>query len=360
MSHEQQIDPINEWVILHQFDGELQLVAAGRREFDPNDSKKLRNRFHRVTRAILLPSLEIAAQGTCVNRTAELQGERFTIIAKPIHTPDRSMVIGVYGIASPTSAKMPTEPLIGTWQWRTDEHGNNVGENASVWDDNLHLLHDFPREAVTSERGPAGDWTNRLIPYQQRPRVWDFVKNGLKAAHRKPLRISFGAITGIGTPNPGLKQLTLLGTAMLVDADTGERFAYGFTRANPNPPADQATAMQTMDASQFARAYIELNTNLAFAALDCEQDTVFMTSPSWAEHGLHEPFEGPVTALTDRDDRTALDEYLHAIRNGSSANPVTVALTTEAGTPRRFTIRAARVDPETPASYLLLALEAQP
>jgi hypothetical protein len=356
LTQDQEIDAAGEWVILDRFGATTTLLAVGNRDLG---GASPRRKLTRAGREVLLPALNAALQNGQPSESAiEHGGTTYAVIARPIHIPDGSIVVGAYGVYTPARRPLSPAPLIGAWQWAVDKAGNNVGEDASQWDDNLYELHEFPKTDVTSNKGPVGDWLSRLLPLEDRSRVKPTVDAGIAAGNNIHQLLSFGAITRLGTPNPGRKQLALTGSAMPHPRVKDALLAYGFTREVPRPVDYRTTGLQVVEAAEFTRAYFALASDSAFAAVDCVQSYTFMTSPSWGRLGFHVPFEGDIAALAVEDQRADFEQFLNASRRGEAEDAHDVELLTADGQSHPFRVRTARVDLDAAISrYLVLSIE---
>lgn len=352
-----EIDALGQWVVLDRFGETTTLLAVGDHDLG---GVSPRRRLSQASREVLLPALtEVLDSGIQVSRTTEHGNESYSVRAEPIHTPDRSRVVGAYGIYTGEGRQMPAEPLIGAWQWTVDLEGNNIGETSSLWDDKLFELHEFPQSASQSSRGPVGDWLTRLLPYEERARVKTTVDAGLAAGNNVHQLLTFGAITRLGTPNPGKKQLSLVGSAVPVEGRPGVHYAYGFTREVQQPSIYRTTGLDAIDPADFTRAYFALASETAFAAVDCAQSYTFMTSPSWGRLGFHEPFEGDIAALASEDNRAEFETFIQQARGNDDASERDVDLLRADGTTGLFRVRAARVDSASETSrYLIFSIGA--
>ncbi|WIB66840.1 hypothetical protein DEI93_12865 [Curtobacterium sp. MCBD17_035] len=355
-----EVDPVGRWVVVDHFGAVTSLLAVGDQE---HAGVSPRRNLDRRAREVLLPALsEVIGSGAALRRIVHLGGDAYQVDARPVITPDRSHVTGAYGVFVPAADPVPEPPLIGAWQWTVDTSGNNVGSTSSQWDAGLYRLHEFSPDDVQSSRGPVGDWLTRLLPYEERARVKTTVDAGLAAANGVHQLLTFGAVTRPDTPNPGRKQLALVGTSTVLPDRPGVFYAYGFTREVPKPSTYRTTGLDIVDAAEFARAYFALAGDVAYAAVDCLQSSTFMTSPSWGRLGLHEPFEGDIASLALAEDRPAFEEFVAAARRSVDHDAAThdVRLVRDDGSPARFRVRAARVDRTAAASrYLLLSFEAR-
>lgn len=352
-----EIDALGQWVVLDRFGDATTLLAVGDRDLG---GVSPRRRLSQASREVLLPALTATlTSGKEVTRGIEYGSESYSVCAKPIHTPDRSRVVGAYGIYTGEGRQVPAQPLIGAWQWTVDLTGNNVGDTSSMWDDNLYELHEFPKSASQSSRGPVGDWLTRLLPYEERARVKTTVDAGLAAGNNVHQLLTFGAITRLGTPNPGKKQLSLVGSAVPVEGHPGVHYAYGFTREVQQPSTYRTTGLDTVDPTDFTRAYFALASETAFAAVDCAQSYTFMTSPSWGRLGFHKPFEGDIAALATEEDRAEFETFIQQARRNDDGTERDVDLLRADGTTGLFRVRAARVDSASELSrYLILSIAA--
>lgn len=344
-------DALSQWVVIDRFGETTTLLAIGETEF-PGVSP--RRSLDRRSREILLPALTAALSGTEMTpQPAPYQGAEYVVTASPIRIPDGSRVVGAIGVFAAASAPLPPRPLVGTWQWTVDTSGNNVGENSSLWDDNLFELHEYPRDAIRSSKGPVGDWLSQMLPYEERARVKATVDAGLFAGNNVHQLLTFGAVTPRGTR----KQLALTGTAMPLEDMPGVHFAYGFTREVAAPSTYKTTGLEEVETGDFARAYLELARDTAFAAIDCEQTYTFMTSPSWRNLGLLSPFDGDVRTLATPDDHVRFERFVDDARSGEPDDQ-NFALHVEGGRVDTFRVAAARVDRDSArARYLLLSFE---
>ncbi|GAA4266613.1 hypothetical protein [Frondihabitans peucedani] len=354
---ESQINALGQWVVLDRFGDTTTLLAVGNQDLD---GVSPRRHLSQVGRQVLLPALtEALSNGSAVDRVAEFGDESYVVRVKPIHTPDKSRVVGAYGIYTEEGRQLPPEPLIGAWQWTVDLTGNNVGDTSSLWDDNLYELHEFPKSASQSSRGPVGDWLTRLLPYEERARVKTTVDAGLAAGNNVHQLLTFGAITRLGTPNPGKKQLSLVGSAVPIEGRPGVHFAYGFTREVQRPSTYRTTGLDVVDPTEFTRAYFALASETAFAAVDCAQSYTFMTSPSWGLLGFYEPFEGDIAALATEKGRLEFETFIEQARQSDGETQLDVKLLRADGTTDWFRVRAARVDKAGDSSrYLILSIGA--
>jgi hypothetical protein len=344
-------DALSQWVVIDRFGEITTLLAIGEAEFPGVSPRKS---LDRRSREILLPVMTKALSGAETPAEATTyQGVGYTVTASPIRIPDGSRIVGAVGVFVAAPASLPPRPLVGTWQWTVDTTGNNVGENASVWDDNLFELHEYPREAIRSSRGPVGDWLTEMLPYEERARVKATVDAALFAGNSLHQLLTFGAVTPRGTR----KQLALTGTATPIEDQPGVHFAYGFTREVAAPSTYKTSGIEAVDTGDFARAYLELARETAFAAFDCEQTYTFMTSPSWSRVGLPSPFDGDIRTLAVGDDRTRLQTFVDDARSAEHDDQEFSLRLGDGGT-GHFRVAAARVDRDGPrARYLLLSFE---
>lgn len=353
------IDDEAKWVILDRFGGATTLLAVGDVTID---GKSPRKSLTETGRRILLPLLIQAMDDrTAVEAATEYRGAPLTVVATPILTPDRTRVVGAYGCYAPKGDPVPEEPLIGAWQWTVDLSGNNVGDTSSLWDDNLYRLHEYDPSSVSSTKGPVGDWLTKLLPREDRAQVKTVVDAGLAAANGIHQMLTFGAITRLGTENPGRKQLALTGTSEAVEGSPGVIRAYGFTREVPEPTRVITSGLDVVNVADFTRAYFELASETAFVAIDCVQSYVFMTSPSWETLGFHPDFEGDLATLSTADERNRVEETIATARRPDQATPpvLTTSLKTRTGIYKKVRIRFSRVDREASVSrYLIAAVEA--
>jgi hypothetical protein len=351
-----EIDANDRWVVVDRFGGVVTLLAVGDEDL-PGVSP--RRHLDRRSRELLLPALADAMERDVpVSQVASFDSAEYAVMAKPIRIPDGSLVVGALALFTSRDVSAPPEPLVGSWQWRVDTSGREVGADASLWDDNLFELHEYPRDAVRSSRGPVGDWLSRLLPYEERAKVKTTVDAGLFAGNNVHQLLTFGAITRLGSPNPGRKQLALVGTAMPVEGRPGVHFAYGFTREVKRPAAYRTTGLDVVDPADFTRAYFELLPEAAVAAVDCVQSYTFMTSPGWAGAGFYDPFEGDIAALATPDDRGGFEQFIARSRSAESAETTVVSLLHADGTAALYSVHASRVDHGVSESrYLLLSFE---
>ncbi len=185
------------------------------------------------------------------------------------------------------------------------------------------------------------------------------VDAGLAAGNNVHQLLTFGAITRLGTPNPGRKQLSLVGSAVPEQGRPGVHYAYGFTREVQRPTTYRTTGLDVVDAAEFTRAYFALASEMAFAAVDCAQSYTFMTSPSWGRLGLYEPFEGDIAALTSEKSRADFESFIAQARKNDDRAQRNVDLIRADGTVGAFRVRAARVDATVDVSrYLILSIAA--
>ena len=356
---DRQVDALNNWVILDRFGGQTTLLAVGSPD-DPGVSP--RRNLAQEAREVLLPDLlEVLSTGNEVNRIVCRAGDEFQVTIRPIHSPDGSVVSGCYGLYRKAGQACPPVPLIGAWQWTVDRSGNNVGRNASQWDENLYRLHELEPEDIVSKKGPAGDWITRLLPYEDQARVKSVVDAGMINADNKQILLSFGAIIDPDSAAPRRKQLALTGTAMPHPTLPDCTFAYGFTREVHGHVQDATQHLPVVDSALFTRAYFELASSTVFAAIDCEQNFVFMTSPSWESQGLPARFDGNIAQLLEETDAEALRAHLHEVCTRStegSPRPIALRLRLEENALRLFSVRAVRVGDALPGRYVLLSLEA--
>ncbi|AMM22596.1 hypothetical protein AX769_20850 (plasmid) [Frondihabitans sp. PAMC 28766] len=345
-------------MVLDRFNDVTTLLSVGN---VPVNGKSPRKTLTETGRRVLLPALVAAMDNKrTIDVVVEHGTTQWSVTAKPIVTPDGTEIIGAYGIYGPTGTPYPPEPLIGAWQWTVDRSGNNVGELSSLWDKNLYALHEYDPGAVSSTKGPVGDWLTKLLPHEDRAQVKTVVDAGLSAANGIHQLLSFGAITRLGTDNPGRKQLALTGTSVPVPGSPGVFHAYGFTREVPSPTRVITSGLNVVNVADFTRAYFELASETAFVAIDCIQSYVFMTSPSWARLGFHPDFEGDLATLSPTTERPNAEAVILAARQGDPASfdPLITTLKTRADDFKAVRIRFSRVDRDvTPSRYLIAAVE---
>lgn len=357
-------DTRGQWAVFSHFGGQLSLHARGNESIyatSEDDKLSARRLLDERSRAVLFDALRhTVASGESVSTQQEHAGDDYQVIVRPILTPDSSMIIGAIAVFDYDRAVLPAEPRIGTWQWNVGPDGKNYGDNASIWNDDLYRLHEYQPDTVSNERGPAGEWLNKLVPPAEQQHVTDFVNKGLTACNNRALVLSMGAITRPGSSNPGRKQLELIGTAMPHPDHAGVRFAYGFTREVPRSGRSLPAGYETIPTSEVIRAYFEVASKLALAAVDCQIGVTFQRSPGWSAFGLHPEFDGDFAALVPEDERQELLAYFDRARASDAAGrqPHHAAVRLLDGTDRSVSITAVRVDRDAEISrYLLLALD---
>lgn len=363
-THHDKYDTIGQWAVFSHFGEQLSLHARGDESIYPiSDEDKLsaRRLLDERSRAVLLEPLRTAISSAETVVTRQRHGaSEFQVHVRPILTPDRTMVIGAVAAYDFIRAVLPAAPLIGAWQWTVGPDNKNYGDRASIWDDNLYRLHEYQPDAVTNDRGPAGEWLNKLVPPVEQQHVTDFVNKGLDACNNMFLVLSMGAITRPGTAKPGRKQLELIGTAMPHPEHAGVRFAYGFTREVSRAGRSLPAGYDTIPTSEVIRAYFEVASKLALAATDCQIGVTFQRSPGWTALGLHPEFDGDFTTLVPEAERRALLTYLQAARASDEAGgrPHRTSVRILDGQDLEVDITAVRVDRDAEVSrYLLLALD---
>ncbi len=211
-------DTIGRWAVFSYFGGQLSLHAVGDESVyatSEDDKLSARRLLSERARGVLLEPLRQAlAAGQQVSWEQTHADASYQVVVQPITTPDGTMTIGALAAYDLADAVLPSPPLVGTWQWTVGPDGKNFGEDASIWNDDLYRLHEYQPTNVTNDRGPAGEWLNKLVPPAEQQHVTDFVNKGLTICNNQALVLSMGAVTRPGTANPGRKQLELIGTAM--------------------------------------------------------------------------------------------------------------------------------------------------
>lgn len=363
-THHDKYDTIGQWAVFSHFGEQLSLHARGDESIyaiSDDDKLSARRLLDERSRAVLLDPLRTSiASGEPVAMRQRHGSSEYQVLVRPILTPDRTLVIGAIAAYDFVRAVLPAAPLIGTWQWAVGPDDKNYGDRASIWDDNLYRLHEYQPDEVSNDRGPAGEWLNKLVPPVEQQHVTDFVNKGLAACNNLALVLSMGAITRPGTAKPGRKQLELIGTAMPHPAHAGVRFAYGFTREVPRPGRSRPAGYDTIPTSEVIRAYFEIASKLALAAVDCQIGVTFQRSPGWTALGLHPDFDGDFTTLLPESERLALLTYLQGARASDVAGglPHRTAVRILDGQDLAVDITAVRIDRDAEVSrYLLLALE---
>lgn len=351
------IDAYGRWTVIDPTEEGASLLAVGDTEYDGISPK---NWLDERSRLVLLKKLRNSLHyGEAFEGVSLYRGTEYVVITKPIWSPDHKQVVGAKGIFALRRSRLPEEPKTGAWQWRVDHKGRNVGEDSSRWDGVLFEIYGITAEMISSRRGPAGEWLNKLIASRDRHKIKLTIDSGVTANNRKRHLISYEITYGYGSPNPGKKQIRNSARAY-DDPDYPDAIMLrGFSREVALPTRLMTPGLSPIPTGLIPDAIFALASDRAFAAIDLPQDTTFQTSASWASLGLQPNFENNIAALAHPDDKTPLEGHLQAIAEGSITPDIVISpqLRTTDNAWRAFDISAARIDTdEHPSRYLMISL----
>jgi hypothetical protein len=339
------IDARGKWVILDTTPLGVSLLSVGSTDY-PGISP--RNWLTEESRSALLAKLkETVATGEDFTGRVSYRGYEFDVVTKAIWSPDRRQVVGVTGIYDTLASNFPAERLIGTWQWRVCRNtGKNVGEDASIWDQNLFDIYGMDPQMVESNRGPAGQWLNKLVSTRDRNAIKLLIDSGVSVNNRDRHLLSYEVIFGYGTPKPSKKQMSMTARAYDDPDYPDALMLLGFSREVALPTEFVTPGLTPVPAGLIVDAIFALASNRAFAVVDLLQEVTAQTSASWTELGLLKDFEGNIAALAHPEDKAALEQHLQGVADGS-VGPTTsssIRLRTTQDEWRRFELVAAPVD----------------
>ncbi|MFJ8896830.1 hypothetical protein ACIRCZ_19765 [Leifsonia sp. NPDC102414] len=365
-TQDSKVDSIGEWVICglewveHEERERPILLAVGDREF--GGSSPRRSLDQRSREVMFAPLVHAMTTGQDARNLTTYREAQFDVVVRVVRSPDRSTVLGAYGIFVEAGTSIPAAPVIGTWQWHVfRDTGTNFDENASVWDDALFSLYEFPRDWVSSVRGPVGDWLSKLIATtEDRAKMKRHIDTAVSAATHLRQLFTYKVVTRYGTANPGFKYLSLCGRTYDDPEHTEALWMRGFTREVKSASADVSHGLAPVSPDALSEALTDaafrLSRNLAFAAVDLLQARVFLTSPSWSEFGLQPDYEGSITALLNGEDRDSLERALDDVSAGRApAEALELAFMVPGGAAMRFIVEVTHIDP-APSRYLLVSL----
>lgn len=358
MSKQQEIDAKGRWVILDATQDGASLLAVGGENY-PGISP--RNWLDARTRTLLLDKLRAAiTAGEAFEGIVRYGPAEFAVVAKPIVSPDSKQIVGAYGIFEHPGRPIPDTPVIGTWQWRVcKQTGKNVGDDASLWDDNLFKIYGIDPATVESKRGPAGEWLAKLISTKDRDTIKLVIDSGISVNNRSRHLLSYEVIYGYGSANPSKKQIANSARAY-DDPDYPEAIMLrGFSREVASPVKLITPGLSPVSSGLVTEALFALSADRAFAAIDMQQEVTFRTSAKWAAFGLLPDFEGNLAALAHPDDKFSFEHHLASAAAGriGPETPTNVRLRTTAETWRSFTVAVAPIGSlEGESRYLMTSL----
>lgn len=350
----------NNWVIIHDSDEAVSLLALGDHTFDEENATSVRKNLGAIGRVLLLERLRNALNSmSSFDEKIPYGGRTYRVTVKPILSPDKTMAVGAYGIFTSIGATRPPEPVIGTWQWRVSrKDGTNVGPNASMWDRVLlEEIYRITEDVHTSSRGPAGDWLNKLVAPKDRATIKFMIDSGIDINNRKRHLLTYEAVRGYGSANPEQMQISNSARAYPDPEYPEAVMLRGFSRIVPSPTNIQLPGLMPVPEGMVLQAAFSLLNNSVFAEIDMAQKITFATSPSWADHGLQPGFEMNITSLTHPEDIGQAETYLEESRQKpEKRTPLTVRLKTVHRGYRTFSLTATPIDTERPARYILAHL----
>jgi hypothetical protein len=352
------IDARGKWVIIDLTEDGASLLAVGDEDYSGISPK---NWLDERARFILLAKLRNSLTwGEDFEGISPYSGSHYKIVTKAIWSPDHKQVVGAMGIYDHRTATLPPLPLVGAWQWRVDRAGKNVGEDSSRWDSNLFVIYGITAEMITSHRGPAGEWQNKLIASRDRDEMKRTIDNGVTVNNHNRHLLSYEITYEYGSSNPSKKQISMSARAY-ADPDYPEAIMLrGFSREVASRTKPVTPGLAPVPPGQIPNAIFALSGERAFAAIDLPQDTTFQTSSSWAALGLQPNFENNVAALAHPDDKSPLEQHLNGVAEDSitPTTVITARLRTTDEAWRTFDITASRIDTDTPppSRYLMISL----
>jgi hypothetical protein len=354
----EEIDAKGKWVVLDVTPDGPSLLAVGGTNF-PGISA--RNWLDKTTRMTLLGKLRDALNGADFEGTVPYSGAEYKVVARAIWSPDRTQIVGAYGIFDVPGALLPEKPSIGTWQWRVDKKtGKNVGEDSSRWDDALFELYGIDPSTVSSDRGPAGEWLAKLISTKDRNEIKLMIDSGIAVNNRQRHQLSYEIIYQYGSPNPGKKQVSMSARAY-DDPDFPEAVMLrGFSREVASPTKLLTPGLTPVATGLIPGALFALVEDRAFAAIDLVQEITFQTSSTWSQIGLQPSFEGNIAALAHPDDKFAMEGHLKGAAQGrvDPAQSLPVRLRAVSDTWLELDLTVARIDvAEDESRYLMTSLK---
>lgn len=344
MSKPNEIDARGHWVVIDVTPDGASLLAVGD-EDHPGISP--RNWLDVRTRTVLLEKLRaILTSGEAFESTVHYGSREFFVVAKPVVSPDGKQIVGAYGIFENPGHPIPVEPLVGTWQWRVSKQtGKNVGEDASLWDDNLFKMYGIDPATVESKRGPAGEWLAKLISTKDRDTIKLVIDSGISVNNRSRHLLSYEVIYGYGSANPRKKQIANSARAY-DDPDYPDAIMLrGFSREVASPMKLITPGLSPVSSGLMTEALFALAADRAFAAIDMQQEVTFRTSAKWADFGLLPDFEGNLAALAHPDDKFGFEHHLASAAAGriGPETSINVRLRTTAETWQAFTVEVAPI-----------------
>lgn len=354
----QAIDAKGRWVVLDATEEGASLLAVGE---DNHPGISPRNWLDERTRTVLLDKLRTAlTSGQAFDGVVRYGASEFSVIAKPIVSPDGKQIVGAYGLFEHLGRQVPDAPLLGTWQWRVHRQtGKNVGEDSSLWDSNLFQIYGIDPTTVESKRGPAGEWLAKLISTKDRDTIKLVIDSGISVNNRSRHLLSYEIVYGYGSANPGKKQIAMSARAY-DDFDYPEAIMLrGFSREVDSPTKVLTPGLSPVPSGLVAEALFALAADRAFAAIDMQQEVTFRTSSRWSDFGLLPNFESNLAALAHPEDKFRFERHLAEASAGdvgpeSSTN---VRLRTTANEWQEFSVAVAPIGSDGNQSrYLMLSL----
>lgn len=354
----QEIDAKGRWVVLDSTQDGVSLLAVGA---DNHPGISPRNWLDERTRTVLLDKLRTAlSSGQAFDGIVRYGASEFSVVAKPVVSPDGKQIVGAYGIFDHPGHPVPEAPLLGTWQWRVHKQtGKNVGEDSSLWDANLFRIYGIDPATVESKRGPAGEWLAKLISTKDRDTIKLVIDSGISVNNRSRHLLSYEIVYGYGSPNPGKKQIAMSARAY-DDPDYPEAIMLrGFSREVDSPTKVITPGLSPVSAGLVTEALFALAADRAFAAIDMQQEVTFRTSNRWADFGLQPDFEGNLAALAHPDDKFGIEHHLAEAAAGRvrPESSTSVRLRTTADLWQEFAVAVAPIGSTAGQSrYLMMSL----
>ncbi|WP_156807587.1 hypothetical protein [Acaricomes phytoseiuli] len=354
------VDCLGQWVIIDRSDDNLSLLSIGDHTFDETEVTSLRRTLNEKSRFLLLGPLREALESLKFTDSKVAHGGLiYQVTVRPIISPDKTIAVGAYGVFNEVATPLAPEPVIGTWQWRVSRiDGTNVGLDASQWDSVLlEDIYGITKEFLTSSRGPAGDWLNKLIAPKDRAAIKFMIDSGIDINNRKRHLLTYESVRGYGSSTPEPMQISNSARAY-PDPDHPEAVMLrGFSRIVPFPTNLQLPGLSPVSEGEVLQSAFSLLSDRVFAELDMAQGITFVTSPSWAKFGLPPGFEMNITSLTHPDDIGPAEAYLEKTRASNVDNEsLRVRLITVNDGYRQFRLTASPIDQANPARYILVQL----